>query len=277
MANAPQSAAQVPPSFTSLLDIPDLFLSHPPAPALQSSKSCSSLQLSPTLLSQPLVENGAGDGPSQASKPWWRILASLRYFPADTGLAIRAVVRSTLLAAEAQGAGSGITCLLRQAISEYDDRDSCEGMRSMAMQILNRFTPGSPDSLPLPGHDAAQTRRPAVPASRTMSAVLPSATSSEKYVVTHIARGAAQFHANVAAIKGKPWFELIQEIRSMKPNNGYPIKVHVAAAMRSAQEHPVHRDPRVPELLMQALDGYARKSCGATKQKALATLRLIKD
>jgi len=73
-------------------------------------------------------------------------------------------------------------------------------------------------------------------------------------------------------VSKKKWYELIALIKEMKPNNGYPIKCLILAAIDSARADPVYVDSNIPQRLEQSLENYCRKSAGPTKRAALQVL-----
>jgi len=73
-------------------------------------------------------------------------------------------------------------------------------------------------------------------------------------------------------VSKKKWYELIALIKEMKPNNGYPIKCLILAAIESARADPVYADSNIPARLEQSLENYCRKSAGPTKRSALQVL-----
>ncbi len=58
----------------------------------------------------------------------------------------------------------------------------------------------------------------------------------------------------------------------MKPNNGYPIRSVILAAIDSAKADPLYASSNIPERLERSLDNYCRKSAGPTKRAALQVL-----
>ena len=70
----------------------------------------------------------------------------------------------------------------------------------------------------------------------------------------------------------KKWYELIALIKEMKPNNGYPIRSLIIAAIESAKADPLYANSNIPERLERSMDNYCRKSAGPTKRAALQVL-----
>lgn len=70
----------------------------------------------------------------------------------------------------------------------------------------------------------------------------------------------------------KKWYELVAMIKEMKPNNGYPIRSLIIAAIESAKADPLYAKSNIPERLEKSLDNYCRKSAGPTKRAALQVL-----
>eukprot|EP00873_Tetraselmis_striata_P023670 jgi/Tetstr1/443934/TSEL_031886.t1 len=265
-ASALGRTGSAPPGLSLSLDHPALVAEMPAS--LRSPGFAASLHLC-----QELLRGNVSTGLPRVPKTWWQILEQLHHLPTDTGLAIRAVISNALdTARDAEGVHENVLYLLELAINQFDRGSTCDLMRGMALKVLQRFKPQSSHgmALPLRARGSSDALRPGTATGAGMR------QAQGCLGVKHNVRGGAQFDAKVDELKTRPWFDLIQEIHAMKPNNGYPIKVNIAAAIRSAQEHPHHKNAQVPILLTQALDGYARKSCGTTKQKALATLQLAR-
>ena len=211
------------------------------------------------------------------SKSWDQILDMLYIIPGDAQLAIRQTIIEALAAIEAAGGAVPpvVARCLYLAISMQDPGQ----MRLIGLRTLEKCRPAKQEDLldKLCSFLALQPSS-AVPVVPPVPIKQPATTRPPLgYGIPTAVRGDANFREAVAKKCSRPWHELIEEIRTMKPNNGYPVRVNITAAIKSATVHQVHRSADVARRLAYSLSLYCRKSCGATKQEALKVLELAHD
>ena len=215
------------------------------------------------------------------AKSWDQILDMLYIIPADAHFAIRQTIIEALAAAEAAKGGHAVPLVVSRclhiAISTHDP----VRMRLIGLRTLEKCRPKQDDLLDkLCSFLASQQPSPAVIAPSVVPVVpvrQPATTRLPIGYGVSAVRGDANFREAVAKKSSRPWHELIEEIRTLKPNNGYPFRVNITAAIKSATAHQVPRSAEVARRLAHSLSLYSRKSCGATKQEALKVLELAPD
>lgn len=216
-------------------------------------------------------------GRPQGLKSWWELLEPVEYFPVDCGMAIRFRVEEAYQRSTCEASVSPVVSrLLNIAISCFDKGDiSADKLKNCAMMVCKRYKPEDLVDKLQEALNAAQTTA----AGRSRAPVKKRSPSSQADTVCLGPEysGDARIQEKVAEKCHKPWFELIEEIRCMKPNNGFPIKVNIFAAIMSATSHPLFKSPDAAKGLRKAFqDNYCRKSCGATKQAVLKILCLLR-
>lgn len=205
-------------------------------------------------------------------KPWWKILDILMLLPSDAGFAIRIKITEAIRAAQAQRSDAAVPVLLFQAVSLYDNGHPPQRMHAYALKVLREYRPrDAPDYLA--NLQLSPISTPALAAGeRTRSLAM---EPKEVRVPVSVMKGDSSFRDKIAKNSQRPWFELIAEVRQMKPNNGYPVRCNIVAAIKSAATHDLHRNMEVARLLAGTLAKYSRKCCSATKNEALQILKLM--
>ena len=209
------------------------------------------------------------------AKSWDQILDMLYIIPADAQLAIRQTIIHALAAIEAKGGAVPpvVASCLYLAISMQDPGQ----MRLIGLRTLEKCRPKQEDPLDKLCSFLSLQPSSVAPVVPPVPIMLQATTRSPLGYGVSGVRGDANFRGAVAKKCSRPWEELIEEIRTMKPNNGYPVRVNITAAIKSATVQQVHRSSEVARRLAYSLSLYCRKSCGATKQEALKVLELARD
>ena len=213
----------------------------------------------------------------QNTASWDQIIDRLVHIiPEDTFIAIRQTIQEALSAAEAQGGAAHaiVAGCLRFALSKDGTL-----MRTLALRTLEKCRPKRID----PVDDVLRRFLSLQPAGATplVPSIPVNAESDQTRAPSTVCapsvsgRSEARFREDVEKQRSKPWHELIEEIRSMKPNNGHPVRVNITAAMKSAAQHRVYRSHDIVKRLAHALTFYSRKSCGITKQEAIKALQIF--